>query len=82
MSSEGGIEMQPRNHGPVGFAVRYGLCSFGPMFFMILLLIDETFGTESFGSNLYAKAGISLVIGFCWGLAMHRLLPLMGARTD
>ena len=74
--------MQPRNHGTVGFAIRYGLCSFGPMFFMILLLIDETFGTESFGSNLYAKAVISLAIGFGWGLAMGRLLLRLGIRTS
>ena len=73
--------MQQQNAGSLGFAIRYGLFSFGPMFFMISVLVDETFGTQSFGSNPYARAIMAMAIGFCWGLAMHRILPRLGLRT-
>lgn len=74
--------MQQRIPDWLAFAVRYGLLSFGPMTFMMSVLIDETFGTRSFGSNLYARAVMTMAIGFCWGIAMNRILPRLGSRTS
>lgn len=54
----------------VRFVLEKGVLCFGQMLFIFSVLMDQAFGTNIFGSDLYVKLVVSLLSGAAWGWGM------------